>query len=300
MGRTPVKLEIAAATDIGRSRRSNQDNFYANGCYIDHSCVTAESFNAVDKRSAHVLAVCDGIGGQANGDVAARIGVSTLSEYDELFKDALTSREASALADEFILDANRRIVEFGRRTGEKTGATMSMLVATSKFVYACNVGDSEIYHAGKDGSMERLSKPHTMAQEMMDRGELTERQARRSLQRHYIYQYLGLENQRDLAKNEASSYLRNGDVLMLCTDGVSDVLSDRLIYSSLNSDKPVEDIADALIKKALSGGSRDNLTVVIARVLDDGYMAQLKRRIAIMLGLMCGAAVFLALLLALL
>lgn len=299
MSRIPVTLEIAAVTDIGQKRSSNQDNFYVNGCYIDHDCIVAERFDAVDSLATHVLAVCDGMGGQADGDVAAMIGVSTVSDYSEKFNDAYTLREVSGIAGSLVVDASERILAQGNITGKKMGSTISMLVVTSKYVYACNVGDSEIYHKNQYG-IERLSKPQTFAQELVDVGAISEYQASRSYRRNLLSQYLGMEKPRILKQNETYTSMRSGDMLLICSDGISDVLPDHSIYASLSSRRPVADIADTIIEKALRKGSGDNLTVVIARVLDDGHAAALKRKLALIAGVAAGVVAFAALLMLLL
>lgn len=296
MGGVPVTLEIAAVTDIGQKRSSNQDNFYVNGCYIDHYNIAAERFDAVDSLKTHVLAVCDGMGGQADGDVAAMIGVSTISDYAERLEASDTCDAAAHVAGRMVREANSRILKRGRDNGKKMGSTVSMLVISSQYVYACNLGDSEIYHKNQYG-IERLSKPQTFAQELVDLGAISEDQASRSYIRNQLSQYLGMENLRGLKPNENETAIRNGDILLICSDGISDVLPNHSIYASLSSTRPVRDIADALIEKALRKGSGDNLTVVIARVLDDGRAALLRRRLLMLLGAAAGIVALTALLL---
>lgn len=299
MNRIYVTLEIAAVTDIGQKRSNNQDNFYANGCYIDRKCIVAERFDAIDNLTTHVFAVCDGMGGQADGDVAAMIGVSTVSDYADRFDNACSPEEVSAIAGSMVRDASERILEQGKIANKKMGSTISMLVVTSKYVYACNVGDSEIYHKNQYG-IERLSKPQTFAQELVDMGAISEYQASRSYRRNQLSQYLGMEKPQTLKQNETYTSVKNGDILLICSDGISDVLPDHSIYASLSSKRPVADIADALIEKALRKGSGDNLTVVIARVLDDGHAAVLKRKLALIAGVAAGVIAFAALLIQLL
>ena len=298
MGGVPVTLEIAAVTDIGQKRTSNQDNFFVNGCYIDHYNAVAERFDAVDSLNVHVLAVCDGMGGQADGDVAAMIGVSTISDYSDSLRQSEDSRNASRTARRMLREANGRILERCKESGKKMGSTVSMLVVANQYVYACNLGDSEIYHKTQHG-IERLSKPQTFAQELVDMGAISEDQASRSYIRNQLSQYLGMENVRGLKPNENYTTIRNGDMLLICSDGVSDVLPNHSIYAMLSSGRPVRDIADALIEKALRKGSGDNLTVVIARVLDDGRTAILRRRLALLLGVTAGVVAFVAMLLSL-
>ena len=285
----PVTLEIAAVTDIGQKRASNQDNFYVNGCYIDHYDIAAERFEAVDSMNTHVLAVCDGMGGHADGDVAAMIGVSTVADYSNALSLCGSADETSRLAQDMLLDANDRILEHSRTTGKKMGSTVSMLVVASNYVYACNLGDSEIYHKNQYG-IERLSKPQTFAQALVDVGVISEYQASQSYVRNQLSQYLGMENKRAIKPNEQFTSIRNGDMLLICSDGITDVLQSHAIYASLSSGRPVKDIADALIEKALRKGSGDNLTVVIARVLDDGRAALFRRRLAALCAVAVGVA----------
>ena len=244
MGGVPVTLEIAAVTDIGQKRSSNQDNFYVNGCYIDHYNAVAERFDAVDSLNAHVLAVCDGMGGQADGDVAAMIGVSTISDYSDSLRQSENSQNASRTARRMLREANGRILEKCKESGKKMGSTVSMLVVANQYVYACNLGDSEIYHKTQYG-IERLSKPQTFAQELVDMGAISEDQASRSYIRNQLSQYLGMENIRGLKPNENFTTIRNGDMLLICSDGVSDVLPNHSIYATLSSGRPVRDSAAA-------------------------------------------------------
>ena len=134
----------------------------------------------------------------------------------------------------------------------------------------------------------------------MDSGAISENQASRSYARNQLSKFLGMDNLKSLKPNEASAEIRTGDILLICSDGVSDVLPSHSIYASLSSERPVAEIADILIEKALRKGGGDNMTVVIARVLDDGRMAKLKRTLGIVLGITAGivilAAVFFGLL----
>ena len=295
----PVTLEIAAVTDIGRRRSRNEDNFFVNGCFVDHYKVTAERFETVDTDETHVLAVCDGMGGQADGDVAAMTGVRTVADFAEELHDSRSYEEASFHTRRVIREANDRILKRNQMTGKKMGSTFAMRVVSADYLYACNLGDSEIFIKNSYG-MERLSKPQTFAQELVDRGAISEKQASLSYARNQLSKYLGMENLKGLKPNECTADLHSGDILLICSDGVSDVLPSHSIYASLTSDRPVKDIADTLIEKAIRKGSGDNLTVVIARVTDDGREAKLRRMLAIALGITAGVVLLTALFIGLL
>lgn len=299
LGKALVTLEIAAVTDIGQSRTSNQDNFFVNDCYIEKENIVAERFETVDSQISHVLAVCDGMGGEAHGDMAALTGVSTISEYSQEFEACESPEAAARLAKEIIREASSRVSEQSELIGRKMGSTLSMLVVRSEYIYACNVGDSEIYHKHTYG-IERLSKPHTVAQEMVDIGAISENQASKSYHRNRLSQYLGMGNPRRLRPNDTCTSIQTGDMLLICSDGISDVLPDHAIYACLSSSRPVNEIADKLIEKALKKGSNDNMTVVLARILDDGHMAALKRNIAIAAAAAVGIGIIAALILMLL
>ena len=293
MKRIPITLEIAAVTDIGRRRACNEDNFFVNGAFIDHYKVSAERFESVDTEEVHVLAVCDGMGGLDDGEVAAMTGVTTLSDYADELQAIRTYEDASFTANRIIRTANDRLLKRMKKHDKKMGSTFAMLVASVDCLYACNLGDSEIYLKTRFG-MERLSKPQTVAQELVDRGAISENQANHSYARNQLSKYLGMENTRMLKPNESSAELRTGDILLICSDGVSDVLPGHSIYASLNSERPVKEIADIIIEKALRKGGGDNLTVVIARVLDDGRIARLRRHLGIILGVTAGVVILTA------
>ena len=272
MKRIPITLEIAAVTDIGRRRACNEDNFFVNGAFIDHYKVSAERFESVDTEEVHVLAVCDGMGGLDDGEFAAMTGVTTLSDYADELQAIRTYEDASFTANRIIRTANDRLLKRMKKHGK----------IKTRF------------------GMERLSKPQTVAQELVDRGAISENQANHSYARNQLSKYLGMENTRMLKPNESSAELRTGDILLICSDGVSDVLPGHSIYASLNSERPVKEIADIIIEKALRKGGGDNLTVVIARVLDDGRIARLRRHLGIILGVTAGVVILTAIFLGML
>ena len=295
MKRVNVTLEIAAVTDAGRRKGGNQDNFYVNGCYIERYNAGAERFETVDTEETHILAVCDGMGGLKDGDVAAMLGVTALADLSEELRNAHSYNMASLATNRIVHEANSRILRMGKKKRKKMGSTFAMLTVTSDYLYACNLGDSEIYHKSRY-SMDRLSKPQTVAQELLDRGTISESQASQSYVRNQLSKYLGMENLKGLKPNECGSEIHNDDILLICSDGISDVLPVHTIYACLNSSRPVKEIADTIIEKALRRGSGDNLTVVIARVVDDGKETRLRRMLALLLGIVTGLAVLLWLL----
>ena len=139
----PITLEIAAVTDVGRRRRCNEDNFFVNGAFVDHYKVKAERFDSVDTEEVHVLAVCDGMGGLADGEVAAMTGVTTLSDFSDDLQAVKSYEDASFTARRIVSAANDRIRKRSKKIGKDMGSTFSMLVATANCLYACNLGDSE-------------------------------------------------------------------------------------------------------------------------------------------------------------
>lgn len=296
MKRIPVTLEIAAVSDVGQHHASNEDNFYVNGCYIDHYKVKAERFETVDTEDVHILAVCDGMGGLKDGDVAAMMGVTTLSEFSDDLIEADSFDRASLITRKMVHEASERIIRRSKRNQKPMGATFSMLTVSANYLYACNIGDSEIYHKSRY-SMEQLSKPQTYVQELVDHGAITENQASHSMVRNQLTKYLGMENARMLQPNECSGELFNGDILLICSDGISNTLATHTIYSCLNSNRPVKEIADTIIGKAIRKGCGDDMTVVVARVIDDGRDALLRRRLAVLLAVAVGVVGLFSLLL---
>ncbi|MCG7427009.1 Stp1/IreP family PP2C-type Ser/Thr phosphatase [Helcobacillus sp. ACRRO] len=238
-----VALHYAARTDVGLVRSNNQDSGYA---------------------GPHLLVVADGMGGHAGGDVASSLAIARLIqlEADAPATDIVAGLETA------ILEADRSIVRRAREepllSGMGTTVT-ALLRAEGKFALA-HIGDSRAYVV-RDGETHQVTKDHTFVQRLIDEGRLTPEEAERHPQRSIIMRVLGdldTDPELDLSLRPANV----GDRWLLCSDGLSGVVSHDTIDASLREIDDVEECADHLIELALRAGGPDNITAIVADVVD--------------------------------
>ena len=238
-----IALRYAARSDIGLVRSNNQDSGYV---------------------GPHLAVVADGMGGHAGGDVASSIAVGRLAQLD-------TDTPASDLVatlERAILDANRLIL---RRAHEEPslaglGTTVTALLRTENKVALAHIGDSRAYLL-RDGTTTQVTKDHTFVQRLVDEGRLTQEEAERHPQRSAIMRVLGDVD----AEPELDLSLRTvhpGDRWMLCSDGLSGLVSLETIDDVLQEIEDTDECADTLVQLALKGGGSDNITCVIVDVVE--------------------------------
>jgi protein phosphatase len=231
--------ETGAATHVGKIRQQNEDSYL----------VLAES---------GVWAVADGMGGHSAGDLAS----STL--VGELRRIPPPSSAADLLADceARIVDANswlRKVSE--ERAGHVIGTTVAVLLVYEEFFACIWAGDSRIYRI-RQSSIEQISVDHTEVQELLAEGKLTAEEARSWPRRNVITRAIGTDD--DLELELTNGTLDDGDIFVICSDGLTTHVEDREILA-LAKNYPAQRACDFLIKMTLDRGATDNVTVVIVR-----------------------------------
>jgi PPM family protein phosphatase len=252
-----VKLawEAAGITDVGLVRSGNEDALL----------VDAER---------GVFLVADGMGGHAAGEVASAIaatavGAALRQGVDEgLRADAL----AASMAEAFRL-ANHAILgwttDHPQTTGMGTTCT-SLVVCDDGTFRAAHIGDSRMYVV-RDGELVQVSRDHTWVQQEVDAGRLTERAARTHRLSHVLTRALGADL--DEPDVYAGTFLP-GDVVLLCTDGLTGMLGDRILRRVLVRPDPLQELLATLVDGANRRGGRDNITAVIVRMYDPDPTAE--------------------------
>jgi PPM family protein phosphatase len=242
-----LRLRFAATSDVGRVRKDNQDSGYA---------------------GPWLLAVCDGVGGAARGDIASATAISQLRRIDVPPTDDpdhdLLGRVAGALHR-----AHDRIGELVDEDPALNGTSTTATIALfdGQRVAMGHVGDSRAY-LYRDGEIAQLTSDHTFVQTLIDEGRITEEEARVHPHRNLILRALdGVhESEPDLFVIE----LVAGDRLLLCSDGASGVLTDKRLADILSGGS-AEYAAVELVRASLEAGSSDNVTCLVADVVpDDG------------------------------
>lgn len=233
-------MKVYAATHIGRVRKKNQDAYYA------------------PKPGETFVAVADGMGGHQAGEVASRIAIEEFSLW--LRCAPKPGEEALHRA---VIEANLAILRAAREDDSQAGmgTTLTALWFSEDTVYMAHVGDSRAYLL-RNGALMQLSRDHSLVGEMVERGQITSQEAMVHPQRHYITRALGTGSivEPDIIRLN----FRPGDVWVLCTDGMSNLVRSMEMADILMRPAPWESRIDSLINLALKRGGSDNITVLAA------------------------------------
>jgi serine/threonine protein phosphatase PrpC len=229
-------------TDTGRQRRDNEDNAFAR---------------------APLFVIADGMGGAQAGEVASKIAVEA---FQAELPDAGSPEER--LADR-AQDANRKIYEISRAEHERAGmgTTLTAVYVDDADLAVAHVGDSRAY-LFRHGELGRLTQDHTLVEELVRRGKLTEEQAAEHPQRSIITRALGVDPEVEVDTRTYAG--RAGDVVLLCSDGLTSMISEEEIVSILNGEDDLDRAAERLIAAANEAGGRDNITVILFRLEEVG------------------------------
>jgi protein phosphatase len=261
------RLRYAAISDVGRVRKDNQDSGYA---------------------GPWLLAVCDGVGGAARGDLASATAIGQLRKLDgrppSTSSDDLRSQVAGALHR-----ANDRIAELvdddPSLSGTSTTATLALFDGT-KLAFG-HVGDSRAY-LFREHEIRQVTKDHTFVQSLIDEGRITEEDSRTHPHRNLILK--AIDGVHDIDADLFDVELQHGDRLLFCSDGASGVLDDGRLADILSMGTP-DYAAVELVRASLEAGTNDNVTCIVADVVEEsevppdlqamtvGAAADLKRRL---------------------
>src|SRR5437660_9819125 len=203
------------------------------------------------------------MGGAQAGEVASKLAVE---EFHEALPDQGSAEERLTSR---IRSANRRIYELSRTEHEHAGmgTTLTAVYVDEDHLAVAHVGDSRAY-IFRDGELTRLTQDHSLVEELVRQGKLTEEQAAEHPQRSIITRALGIEG--DVEVDTWTYPARAGDVVLLCSDGLTSMVSEERIAHVLGSAETLDEAADRLIQQANEAGGRDNITVVLARVEEVG------------------------------
>ena len=233
--------EEAHKTDTGRQRHANEDSYYA---------------------KAPLFAVADGMGGAQAGEVASRIAAGAF-EHGIPSDDSSPEGQLETIAQEANREIHKLAQEDSSRAGMGTTLTAAML--RDDEVSLGHVGDSRAYLL-RDGQLKRLTKDHSLVEELRRQGRLTEEQAEEHPQRSIITRALGPEPSVNV--DTMTFPARDGDVFLLCSDGLTTMVSDERIKEIMTTSRSLRSAVNKLVDAANRGGGRDNITAVAFRVAD--------------------------------
>jgi serine/threonine protein phosphatase PrpC len=250
-------VEVAGKTDVGCVRTNNEDNF------------------GYDTRLG-IFVVCDGMGGQAAGEVASKMGVDAVLNY---FREAgkngsypaigmqaeNVSDRARALASAIHL-ANQLIHEAAAEKAARRGmgATIVTVLVKGEFFSVAHVGDSRIYLL-RNGNFQQITNDHSLVMEQVRRGMMTREEAEKSENQNIILRALGPEEKVEPDLDDMMA--QDGDVLLLATDGLTKLVNDEKMRDIIMAAPSLERACDELIEAAKGAGGEDNVTCVLVRIV---------------------------------
>jgi PPM family protein phosphatase len=236
---------VAAVTDPGRKRRRNEDSY------------------VVDPP---LFAIADGMGGAQAGEVASRLATAALTESG-------SDADGEQRIVDLIQEANRRVYDRSSTDPNTSGmgTTITVALVEDEHVAFGHVGDSRAYLI-RDARMEQLTEDHSLVNELLKTGKLSQEEAEAHPQRSVITRALGTDP--DVDVDTFSVDVQTGDLFLLCSDGLTDMVSETSILDVVKRHRDdINRALKALVKEANRGGGQDNITVVAFEIAEDGIAA---------------------------
>lgn len=239
-------MRAFAKTDIGSKRSMNQDFLYC-------SEEAVGSFR-------NLFIVADGMGGHKAGDHASKLCVESMVHSIEQSEH----KTPVSVFDEAVEAANQAVYREARENAEYEGMGTTMVACTLQgdTLYVANIGDSRLYLI-RDG-IEQITDDHSLVEEMVKKGNLTESEARIHPQKNIITRALGIDGTVQADYFEVT--VQDSDVILLCSDGLSNMLEDEDLEYIIKHSDSLEDAGETLVARANENGGNDNITVVLAEV----------------------------------
>ena len=242
-------MNAYSVTDVGLKRKINQDYAYV-------------SIHPVGNLS-NLFIVADGMGGHRAGDFASRYTVEELVNTirdDEEYNPIKIIRSA-------IQTANRNLIQKSSEEEEMRGMGTTIVAATivDHFLYVANVGDSRLYVVGED--IRQITRDHSLVEEMIRIGEINREQARKHPDKNIITRAIGVS--KEVAVDFFDLKLGQDDIVLICSDGLTNMLEDDEIKEIIKSGSNISGIAGELIEKANINGGKDNIAVILVEPFAD-------------------------------
>lgn len=242
-------MEIGVKTDVGRIRDNNQDSYYIS-----------------PERDYPLFIIADGMGGHKAGEIASKMAIDIISNN---LKDGLTDRivEDKDIKDKIensIYEANDKIYKKSMKDEKFSGmgTTVTLAYAINKKIFIGHAGDSRAYLL-KDGMLSQITADHSLVEELIKNGSITKEEAKRHPQRNIITRAVGTSN--NIKADLVVELQHEDDILLLCTDGLTNMLDDDEIKNSLLINEDIQKACEELVKLANDKGGFDNITVLAVK-----------------------------------
>ncbi len=241
-------MKTGVCTDAGKVREINQDDYaiYENGCRL--------------------YIVADGMGGHQCGEIASRMAVEVIVEHVKKYMSPdMDGLSVKGILFEAYHRANKKILEYNQiePACSGMGTTLTLLYHCQKHSLIGHIGDSRAYVL-HNRQLDQVTEDHSLVAELCKNGEISKEEAKKHPQRHVITRALGMS---DYSKADIFSIeLHNNDKVLLCTDGLTNLVSDEEINDIMNRSSSEEELAHKMVQLAIERGGHDNITVVIVNI----------------------------------
>lgn len=229
-------------TDVGLVRETNEDSY--------------------EFLPPHLFAVADGMGGHAAGEIASNIAVRALKEY--VTQNILPEANPTTILEQAIYKANSLVYDRAAAKPECAGmgTTLTAVYVTDNQIYWGHVGDSRIY-LFSNNELCQITNDHSLVWELVQNGNITKEEANNHPQRNMLTRAVGTSN--SIKVDSGVTPWKSGDILLLCTDGLTNMVSEQEICTLLNVSPLTSSVVELLIEQAKSAGGLDNITVILIR-----------------------------------
>ncbi len=266
-------LRVAASSHPGKIRENNEDMTYTNGIYFNNVENPQFSISEIQSGELLIYSVCDGMGGENAGEKASYEAVKLLDDFCKTLNGII---DITQLIDQFkiyVKQANDKIYSlWADSAGGRMGTTFAGLALFGRKAVALNLGDSRVYLM-REGCLSQISKDHTEAERLASMGLITKDQIESHKSRHVLTRHFGTAPEE--GDMEADYFniikLQKGDMFLLCSDGLTDMVGNNRIKQFLDKNTEVSEISRMLIEEALINGGIDNVTVIVLRVEGFNY-----------------------------
>jgi PPM family protein phosphatase len=271
---SPVRVDVSGLSHPGKVRARNEDHFLVMrlGRFLETvvTSLPAEEMKARTDEVGHVMIVADGMGGHAGGEQASRMAITgliklALARPDWIFRlDTAVAADVRQRSKKRVQDLHTLLLNQGEQDPDLhgMGTTLTIVRNMGRQLHIVHVGDSRAYLL-RNGRLHHLTRDHTYVQMLIDSGQLTKEEAVDFRGRHILVNALGGFNE-DVEVDLDQIALCSGDRILMCSDGLTDMVDDNTIRQVLVERHESQDACQRLIDLALERGGKDNVTVVVA------------------------------------
>ena len=231
-----------AKTDIGLVRPVNEDSF---------ACIPPNFYM-----------VADGMGGHLAGEIASQLAVDTVKNY--IFDNQDNFDNVENLLEHAIWEANQKILNKSKSSDSFNGMGTTITSAFIKdgIIFWAHIGDSRLYLV-RNKALSQLTKDHSLVWELLENGSINESEAINHPQKNVLTRAVGIED--NIKVETGSLKLENNDLLLFCSDGLTNMVNNELLLNILSTDNDCNEILDILFNEALTAGGTDNITAILLK-----------------------------------